>query len=142
MNHLDKAFGFVSSSHQYISRKDESDKVVVCERGDLVFVFNFHPSKSYKDYGVGCKNAGSYKLMLSSDEESFGGFENLSKKYNTEFASSEADYDGRPHSIQVYVPSRTVGVYGPAEWGDPEADQHTWGIPGLGIKDRGPNFAY
>jgi hypothetical protein len=43
---------------------------------------------------------------------------------------------------QVYAPSRTVGVYGPAEWGDPEADQHTWGIPGLGIKDRGPNFAY
>ncbi|DBB05355.1 TPA: hypothetical protein ACH3X3_010575 [Trebouxia sp. C0006] len=142
MNHLDKAFGFVSSSHQFISRKDENDKVVVCERGDLVFVFNFHPTKSYKDYGVGCKNAGSYKLMLSSDEDSFGGFENLSKKYNTEFASSEADYDGRPHNIQVYAPSRTVGVYGPAEWGDPEADQHTWGIPGLGIKDRGPNFAY
>lgn len=44
--------------------------------------------------------------------------------------------------LQVYAPSRTVGVYGPAEWGDPEADQHTWGIPGLGIKDRGPNFAY
>ena len=42
--------------------QDESDKVVVCERGDLVFVFNFHPTKSYKDYGVGCKNAGSYKV--------------------------------------------------------------------------------
>lgn len=41
------------------------------------------------------------QLMLSSDEDSFGGFENLSKKYNTEFASTEADYDGRPHSIQV-----------------------------------------
>ncbi len=42
--------------------QDENDKVVVCERGDLVFVFNFHPTKSYKDYGVGCKNAGSYKV--------------------------------------------------------------------------------
>lgn len=41
------------------------------------------------------------QLMLSSDEDAFGGFENLSKKYNTEFASSEADYDGRPHNIQV-----------------------------------------
>lgn len=41
------------------------------------------------------------QLMLSSDEDSFGGFENLSKKYNTEFASNDADYDGRPHSIQV-----------------------------------------
>lgn len=41
------------------------------------------------------------QLMLSSDEGSFGGFENLSKKYDTEFASTAADYDGRPHSIQV-----------------------------------------
>ncbi len=41
------------------------------------------------------------QLMLSSDEDSFGGFENLSKKYNTEFASNDAEYDGRPHSIQV-----------------------------------------
>lgn len=44
--------------------------------------------------------------------------------------------------LQVYAPSRTVGVYGPSEWGDPEADQHTWGVPGLGIKDRGPHFGY
>ena len=39
--------------------------------------------------------------MLSSDEAAFGGFENLSKKYDAEFASTAADYDGRPHSIQV-----------------------------------------
>ena len=39
--------------------------------------------------------------MLSSDEAAFGGFENLSKKYNTEFASSAGDYDGRPNNIQV-----------------------------------------
>ena len=42
--------------------------------------------------------------------------------------------------LQVYAPSRTVAVYGPAQWGDANADQHTWGIPGLGIKDRGPHF--
>ena len=41
------------------------------------------------------------QLMLSSDEESFGGFENLSKKHDTEFASTAGDYDGRPHNIQV-----------------------------------------
>ena len=41
------------------------------------------------------------QLLLSSDEGAFGGFENLSKKYNTEYSSSEGDYDGRPHSIKV-----------------------------------------
>ena len=39
--------------------------------------------------------------MLSSDEAAFGGFENLSKKQNTEFVSTADDYDGREHSIQV-----------------------------------------
>ena len=42
--------------------QDEGDKVIVCERGDLVFVFNFNPSQSFTDYGVGCKNPGSYKV--------------------------------------------------------------------------------
>ena len=46
--------------------------------------------------------------MLSSDETAFGGFENLSKKYDAEFASTAADYDGRPHSIQVGQSRLTV----------------------------------
>lgn len=52
MTHLDKAFGFMSAPHTWVSRKDEGDKVIVCERGDLVFVFNFHPTNSYTDYKV------------------------------------------------------------------------------------------
>lgn len=31
--HLDKAFGFVSAPHQWVSRKDEGDKIIVVERG-------------------------------------------------------------------------------------------------------------
>jgi hypothetical protein len=29
--HLDKAFGFVAAPHQYISKKDEGDKLIVVE---------------------------------------------------------------------------------------------------------------
>lgn len=50
------------SEHQYISRKNEGDKVIVFERGNLVFVFNFHWSNSYSDYGVGCLKSGKYKV--------------------------------------------------------------------------------
>ncbi len=46
----------------YISRKDEGDKMIVFERGDLVFVFNFHPTMSYRDYRVGCREPGQYKV--------------------------------------------------------------------------------
>ncbi len=46
---------------RYVSRKDEGDKLIVTERGDLVMVFNFHPSNSYSDYRVGCLIPGDYK---------------------------------------------------------------------------------
>ena len=67
MQHLDKAFGFIAAPHQYISKKDEGDKLVVVERGDLVFVFNFHPGNSYTDYRIGCFHLGAPHLLFSVD---------------------------------------------------------------------------
>jgi 1,4-alpha-glucan branching enzyme len=32
MNHLEKAFGFVCAPHQWISRMDNNDKMIVLER--------------------------------------------------------------------------------------------------------------
>lgn len=133
MNHLDRAFGFIASNHEYVSRKDEGDKLIVAERGALVFVFNFHPTNSYTDYRVGCKIAGPYKIVLSSDEEVFGGWKNVSKEYDVDYCTDEGHYDGRPHSFLVYAPSRTVVVYAPSEYVDSTADRKETGIPGLGV---------
>uniref|UniRef100_A0A453TB00 Alpha-amylase/branching enzyme C-terminal all beta domain-containing protein n=1 Tax=Aegilops tauschii subsp. strangulata TaxID=200361 RepID=A0A453TB00_AEGTS len=47
--------------------------IIVFERGDLVFVFNFHPSKTYDGYKVGCDLPGKYKVALDSDALMFGG---------------------------------------------------------------------
>ena len=41
-----------------MSRKHEGDKVIVFERNDVVFVFNFHPSNSYTDYKIGVQKPG------------------------------------------------------------------------------------
>jgi len=46
----------------YVSRKHESDLVVVYERAGVVFAFNFHPSQSYTDYKIGVQEAGTYSL--------------------------------------------------------------------------------
>lgn len=62
IQHLDKAFGYLTAPHTWISRKCNADKMIVCERGDLVMVFNFHPTNSYTDYRVGCYNSGPYKV--------------------------------------------------------------------------------
>ncbi|CAI5986580.1 unnamed protein product [Closterium sp. NIES-65] len=108
---------FISSEHQYVSRKDEGDKLIVFERGDLVFVFNLHWQNSYTDYRIGCNKPGKYKVVLDSDEGRFGGYNRID--HNAAFYSNEGWHDGRPHSFQVYAPSRTAVVYGPADYEDP-----------------------
>ncbi len=106
MTHLDKAFGFMSAPHTWVSRKDEGDKMIVLERGDLVFVFNFHPTNSFTDYKVGCNAPGNYRLVLSSDEEVFGGWRNLTKDLDGDHVANQGEHDRRPNSFLVYAPSR------------------------------------
>ena len=48
----------------YVSLKNEEDKVIVFERGGLVFVFNLHPINSYQDYRIGCPQAGTSAMLL------------------------------------------------------------------------------
>ncbi|KAJ6922746.1 hypothetical protein NC652_016408 [Populus alba x Populus x berolinensis] len=109
MQHLEEIYGFMTSEHQYISRKNEGDRVIVFERGNLVFVFNFHWTNSYSDYRVGCLKPGKYKIVLDSDDPLFGGFKRLDQ--DAEYFTSEGWYDDRPRSFLVYAPSRTAVVY-------------------------------
>uniref|UniRef100_A0A5B6ZJR3 1,4-alpha-glucan branching enzyme n=1 Tax=Davidia involucrata TaxID=16924 RepID=A0A5B6ZJR3_DAVIN len=109
MQHLEEAYGFMTSDHLYISRKDEGDRIIIFERGDLVFVFNFHWTNSYSDYQVGCLKPGKYKIVLDSDDQLFGGFNRLD--HNVEYIASGGWYDDRPHSFLVYAPCRTAVVY-------------------------------
>mmetsp|Transcript_22388 Transcript_22388/g.26980 ORF Transcript_22388/g.26980 Transcript_22388/m.26980 type:complete len:828 (-) Transcript_22388:660-3143(-) len=109
MNLMEAEYETVASGWQYVSRKDNGDNIIVYEKGDCVFVFNFHPTNSYSDYRIGCMKPGKYKVVLNSDREEFGGWGNVSE--DSEFHTEEGHYDNRPHSFQVYTPSRTCVVY-------------------------------
>ena len=59
------------------------------------------------------------QVVLSSDEQAFGGWRNVSKDFDVEFATEAGgDHDGRPNSFTVYAPSRTVAVYAPEQFCD------------------------
>ncbi|KAI5084799.1 hypothetical protein GOP47_0001047 [Adiantum capillus-veneris] len=109
MQQLEERYGFMTSEHQFVSRKDEADKVIVFEKGNLVFVFNFHWQKSFPDYRVGCIKPGKYKIVLGSDEDNFGGYQRLDP--SALFFTQEGWFDERPHSFLVYTPCRTATVY-------------------------------
>ncbi|KAF3779056.1 1-4-alpha-glucan-branching enzyme 1 [Nymphaea thermarum] len=113
MQHLEEEYGFMTSEHQYVSRKNEGDKVIVFERGNLVFAFNFHWSKSFTDYRVGCLKPGKYKVVLDSDDKLFGGFDRID--LNARYFTTDGWFDDRPHSMLVYIPCRTVVVYALSE---------------------------
>lgn len=78
MNQLEAKYGWLHDNQAYISLKNDSDKVIVFERAGLLFVFNFHPTSSFSDYRVGVEQAGTYKIVLSSDDEQFGGHKRVS----------------------------------------------------------------
>ena len=45
MNYLEEKLKWKVSAHQFVSLKHEDDKIIAFEKGDLLFVFNFHPYK-------------------------------------------------------------------------------------------------
>jgi len=108
MNHLAAQYGWLEAPQAYVSLKNESDKVVVYERAGLLFIFNFHPTKSFTDYRVGVEEGGEYRIVLSSDERRFGGFDNI--MLDSKFFTSPMEWNGRKNFLQVYIPSRTCIV--------------------------------
>ncbi|XP_047325240.1 1,4-alpha-glucan-branching enzyme-like isoform X1 [Impatiens glandulifera] len=117
MNSLDDKFSFLASTKTIVSSTNEEDKVIVFERGDLVFVFNFHAENTYEGYKVGCDLPGKYKVALASDAFQFGGHGRVDNDVE-HFTSPEGipgvpetNFNNRPNSFKVLSPSRTCVAY-------------------------------
>ncbi|XP_031494666.1 1,4-alpha-glucan-branching enzyme 1, chloroplastic/amyloplastic-like [Nymphaea colorata] len=117
MNGLDGKFSFLASRKQIVSSINEEEKVIVFERGQLVFVFNFHPETTYEGYKVGCDLPGRYRVVLDSDALEFGGLGRVGHDVD-HFTSPEGipgkpetNFNDRPNSFKVLSPPRTCVVY-------------------------------
>lgn len=108
MQHLDDQYHWLSSPQAYVSRKDEGDKVIAFERAGLLWIFNFHPCKSFTDYRIGTNIPGTYKIVLNSDDSRFSGHSRVDP--NCEFFSQNYKHDNRDYSILTYLPSRVALV--------------------------------
>ena len=88
--------------------KDE-DSVLAYMRGDLVFVFNFHPSKSYSDYGF-LAPEGEYKVVLNTDSPQFGGYGHIDETISHFTLFDELYAKDHKGWLSTYIPSRTAFV--------------------------------
>ncbi|MDW3647481.1 MAG: alpha amylase C-terminal domain-containing protein [Bacteroidia bacterium] len=86
---------------------DENNKVIIFERNNLIFVFNFSTSASVPDYKFFVPKAGKYKIVLNSDNKDFGGFERIDEA--VEFFTVEDEHGS--NQLSIYTPSRTVLVF-------------------------------
>ena len=100
---------FIKTPVQEIWHND-GDQVLAFMRGDLVFVFNFSPTRSFTDYGF-LVPEGDYKVVLNSDAKEFGGngFADDTMVHHTNFDPVyEKDHKGW---LKLYIPARSAVVF-------------------------------
>jgi len=101
-------YNFQSLPVDKLWEKDD-DQVLAFRRGDLVFVFNFSPVKSFTGYGI-LAPAGEYEVVLSTDSPKYGGYGNIDEsvhhltQHDPLFAPAGREW------LRLYMPPRSAQV--------------------------------
>ncbi len=112
LNSFDKAMIKLLKEENLLSLSAENrwlhqeDKILIYTKGDTVFIFNFHPSKSFDGYFVPVGEEGTYRVALSSDDAEFGGYSRVDTSVEYETVTTPAGWIG----FKCYLPSRTAIV--------------------------------
>lgn len=103
---LDVEYNVLEPSYQYIRTKHNADKILIYEKGDLLFVFNFHHSNSYENYDVYVKSCRKIKVIFSTDDLDFGGH---GRVHHLEYDTTKVD--DFCSKVKLYIPNRTAIVF-------------------------------
>lgn len=98
----------IDSAVKEIWHNDE-DQILAFMRGELLFVFNFSPNKSFTDYGF-LVPEGSYNVVLNTDNKDFGGFgltDDSIEHFTIEDPLYKKDKKGW---VKLYLPARSAVV--------------------------------
>ena len=108
---LMRRYGVLASGFAYNHLMDEMNKTIVySHRGDVLFVFNWHPQRSIPGYEVPVPAPGRYRIVLSSDAKRFGGYGRIDESVDA-FSFPRTHADGSVgHYIKVYNLSRAALV--------------------------------
>jgi 1,4-alpha-glucan branching enzyme len=95
--------GFPDGGDVYLLHSDDDDKVLAFSRDEIVFIFNFHPRRSYDDYRIPAA-PGSYSIILDTDGEIYGGFNRQDLSVIHETITDRI----HRHFLSLYLPCRTA----------------------------------
>jgi 1,4-alpha-glucan branching enzyme len=107
MIHLFKEEDILTQDYCNLYLDNKGDQVLVFSRKNYLFVFNFNPFKSFKDYGIRVEG-GKYKTVLNTDNPKYAGFGNIDESiihYTQRMGKVSA-----PDYLRLYLPTRTAIV--------------------------------
>ena len=112
LNSFDKAMIIFWRQHPDLSsyapqlvHNNETDQVIAFARNDYIFIFNFNPRQSFKDYGIHCE-AADYQIALNSDKPIYGGYDRIDESVLLE--SVPLTRMGPESVVMTYLPNRTA----------------------------------
>ena len=117
LNNFDRAMIQLAKNEDLMSVRpellvqDEEKKILIYQRNNCIFAFNFNPTGSFADYGFAAP-AGKYKVVLDSDDPEFDGFSRINNG-ETYFSIDESSPNGNPKydsTLYMYLPCRTALV--------------------------------
>lgn len=99
--HLAKARHLLAAGPATLLKHDEENRVLAFARGGLVFIVNLHVERSLTDYRFWVPEEGQYRVVLSTDNARFGGFDRPDEAFA---------YETYEHQLSLYLPSRVALV--------------------------------
>ena len=106
MQMIDEKYSILASEPAHVSLKHEEDKVIAFERGNLLWIFNFHPQSSFVNYRIGVNKSGKYRVLFNSDSYHFGGHGRVVEG-KSEYFTETGPWNGRANYLHVYIPARS-----------------------------------
>ncbi|MGQ1890362.1 alpha amylase C-terminal domain-containing protein [Thermophagus sp. OGC60D27] len=100
-----KEHDLLSYNPVYLNLANEGDNILAFNRGPFLMVFNFHPTRSFPDYGIPVA-PGKYRILFQSDDPQFGGFDRIDQA-RLYFAQPVNRHPNSGFQLKLYLPNRT-----------------------------------
>ncbi len=113
LNDFDKAMISLIKDEEILKQKtvcrfiDYDKKVIIYSKDDTIFAFNFHPQNSYENFFVPTAKMGEFKVVLTTDDGVFGGYNRVDKNYVYTAKRRHKTTSG----FDCYLPQRSAIVF-------------------------------
>ena len=110
MIHAFREYDILADGTAHLLHLSQDDHILAFERGGLVFVFNFDPVHTRKDYIIPVSVGRDHEVLFTTDDGCYGGFDNIGHELRS------ACVPGRSTpALSLALPPRTAMVLRPVE---------------------------